>query len=630
MLHEEKDNYIIRLDMFKIGQITEKRRDMKPIRRMSLVWKMTIITTMLLLIPVIVLGVFYLQTYRVTLLRGAESKMETSISQMENNIDGGLREVTDVFSELFYRQEFSYILDGKNQLSDGEMGYYFSTLSKELYNSKQLYDNKYGEIGIYSSNSQIVERYHGQRQFYLSELMSKRFYREIETSDDDQLIFGNVRQTEISTSGLETSKLNLAEGEMLVLPVYRKVYSLNTNEMVGVVEIDISIPKLAGKSTLGNEEGDAASILLDQKKGLLFDTKRYSENLEKAMIDAVQGEKGSSECSYQGQSFFVTYKTCEKTGLILMSVVPKAPVNAALFYKGLLILGLTVVCLFLLAGLTYYIMNNVLKRMVVLDHMMSQVGNGDFKVQMPVEDSTDDELTRITRTFNWMASQLDQVLEERVQNEKTKKDAELRALQAQINPHFLYNTLENMRMQCEIGEFDFMGDSLSALGDLFRYSISWGSNEAPFSKEWKNMNDYLYIMQMRFGDELECTVECGEGLSELTVPKMMLQPLVENSFNHGFKDKLPPWKLWINARLKEDMVEIVIMDNGSGIEQGRMERLQKSLRTNQPFRNEEKKRYSIGVTNVKQRIEMLCKEGSTLKIENMDQEGTRITINIIL
>lgn len=605
---------------------------MKTIRRMSLVWKMTVITTLLLLIPVIVLGVFYMQTFKVSLMRTESDKMDTALTQMKSNIDGSLREVTDVFNDLFNRQEFSYILDGKSQPTDGEMGYYISSLLKSLYNSKQLYDNKYSEIGIYSSNRELVERYHGQKQFYLSELMSKPYYREIEKkgTTEDRLIFGSVRQTEISTSKFDVSRLNMAAGEMMILPVYRKVDSLNTNEMVGVVEIDISVSKLAGKTFLDNQEEDAASILLDQEKNVLFNTKQYPDGLEQKLSAAAGKSEGNTECRYGGKSYLVSYRTDERTGLIMAAAVPKEAVNMALLRRGMMIVGLTVVCLFLLALLTYYIMNNVLKRMVVLDHMMSKVGKGDFKVQVPAKESADDELARIIRTFNWMASQLDQVLEERVQNEKTKKDAELRALQAQINPHFLYNTLENMRMQCEIGEFDNMGDSLSALGDLFRYSISWGSNEAPFVKEWKNMQDYLYIMQMRFGDELECILECEDGLDEIEVPKMMLQPLVENSFNHGFKDKLPPWKLWVKAGIEDDILKIVITDNGAGIEKERMERLQKSLSTNQPFRNEEKKRYSIGVTNVKQRIEMLCSEGSTLKIENVKPEGTQITINIIL
>lgn len=605
---------------------------MKTIRRMSLVWKMTVITTLLLLIPVIVLGVFYMQTFKVSLMRTESDKMDTALTQMKSNIDGSLREVTDVFNDLFNRQEFSYILDGKSQPTDGEMGYYISSLLKSLYNSKQLYDNKYSEIGIYSSNRELVERYHGQKQFYLSELMSKPYYREIEKkgTTEDRLIFGSVRQTEISTSKFDVSRLNMAAGEMMILPVYRKVDSLNTNEMVGVVEIDISVSKLAGKTFLDNQEEDAASILLDQEKNVLFNTKQYPDGLEQKLSAAAGKSEGNTECRYGGKSYLVSYRTDERTGLIMAAAVPKEAVNMALLRRGMMIVGLTVVCLFLLALLTYYIMNNVLKRMVVLDHMMSKVGKGDFKVQVPAKESADDELARIIRTFNWMASQLDQVLEERVQNEKTKKDAELRALQAQINPHFLYNTLENMRMQCEIGEFDNMGDSLSALGDLFRYSISWGSNEAPFAKEWKNMQDYLYIMQMRFGDELECILECEDGLDEIEVPKMMLQPLVENSFNHGFKDKLPPWKLWVKAGIEDDILKIVITDNGAGIEKERMERLQKSLSTNQPFRNEEKKRYSIGVTNVKQRIEMLCSEGSTLKIENVKPEGTQITINIIL
>jgi len=226
-----------------------------------------------------------------------------------------------------------------------------------------------------------------------------------------------------------------------------------------------------------------------------------------------------------------------------------------------------------------------------------------------------------------MASHLQAVINSAVEKEQAQKAAELSALQAQINPHFLYNTLENMRMQCEIDGYYAIGDSLAALGDLFRYSIKWGSNEVPFRLEWDNLKNYISIMNMRYQEDLKCIMEIGEGVGDVMVPKMLLQPLVENSFSHGFKQVLPPWLIVIRAFRKRDMLVIMIEDNGSGIEQERLLEIRQCLKNDTPLRGEKKKR-SIGLINVKQRLLHICRGGAEIFIDSQPDRGVKIVIEI--
>lgn len=601
---------------------------MKPIKKLSMVWKVTLMMTLLLIIPIAALCAFYIQTFRVSLTKEAHNNMQSALFRMDTNIDNSINQAVSILDELGYRQELPYFLDAKNVLSSKEINYYISNVQSEMFNIKYIYSGKFSNIGIYSSNEQIAPQKAREFHFYMSDLKNKTYYKEI-MKNSSVTVYGKIRIMDMRSNTLETKDLNIQETGSLVLPIYRKIYSLTTNELVGVVELDIEIPKLVDKQTLENENDHIAKLLLTPEKTMLMDTGKYTKDIESQIKKAIKGKEGTTEFQYKHKSYMLSYESFDQTGVVKAVVFEKEDMMKYVQDKAVKIVIITLVCLLLLVMITYYIMNNMLKRLVVLDQMMGKVGEGDFKVEIPEDGENEDEVSRITKTFNKMASRLEQVMNEKVEGEKTKKDAELRALQAQINPHFLYNTLENMRMQCEVDGCDSISESLSVLGELFRYSVSWEGNEVPFELEWKNLKAYLHIMQMRF-DGLCCNLSLAEGVGSIIVPKLILQPLVENSFNHGFQNKLSVWELNVRAYREDEKLIIWIEDNGTGIEKERMKRLQNCLTENKSFRSEEKQRTSIGVINVKQRIEMLCKEGSRLQIENREPEGIQIKIEIAI
>lgn len=595
-------------------------------KQLSMVWKVTIMMTLLLLIPVAALCAFYIQTFQRSLTKEAHNDMQSALLRMETNIDNSITQSVSILEEFVYRQELAYFLDENNELSAKEINYYVSSVQSELMNIKYTYAGKFNNIGIYSSNKQIPEEKASLFHFYLEDLKEKPYYSEV-VDGKELIIYGKIRIRDMRSSTLKTNTLNIQDTGSLILPVYRKVVNLNTGELSGIVELDIEVAKLADKQALENEGNTIAKVLLTPEKTILFDTGKYGEELEETLSDIIVDKSGTNEFVYQDQKYLIRYDTCKTTGLLKAVIMPTEDMMQYVKDKIIQMIFITLVCLAILVMITYYIMNNMLKRLVVLDQMMGKVGQGEFKVEISENEKYEDEVSRITKTFNTMASRLEQVMDEKIEGEKTKKDAELRALQAQINPHFLYNTLENLRMQCEVDGYEAIGESLSVLGELFRYSMSWEGNEVPFEMEWKNLKGYLHIMGMRF-EHLSCELTMVDGVEDVVVPKLILQPLVENSFNHGFRNKLPPWKIVVRVGQEADKLIIMIEDNGEGIEEERMIRLQECLAENKPFRSTEKQRPSIGVINVKQRIDMLCKAGSGLEIRQGEHGGISIKIQI--
>ena len=594
-------------------------------KKSSIIRSLSIIMVLIISVPIIVVCALFTQTFLSEQRNEMEEKVSNAMAEMQYNIGSSLDEVDAVLDELLFTQEFSYFLDRKNVLTEQEKNHYISSLERERINRKYVYKNKYDTMGIYSENQQIGEQGISW-QFYMADLREKDYYSEIENSPDERLV-GEIRSIDLNAHEANTAKLNLRAYGTPILPVYQKIRNINSGELVGVIELDIPVVRIVGQDQLLSE--DINYIVLDDEKNVLLSTQNIEDAFFEELNTLLDGEPMMKTMGFGPNSYSVSYQIHDKTNLHLIAVASNRENFISIQEQLVKIVIVTLFCIIMMTVFIRKIINNVLRRLVVLDDRMQRVGHGDFNVMIQEDRKTEDEVTRITNSFNIMSQSIQLMIEERVEHEKNKKEAELRALQAQINPHFLYNTLDNMRMQCEADEYYQINDGLVALGSLFHYSIGWGSHEVPFELEWKNLKSYLSIMQMRFYENTEINLECEEGIEHIIVPKLILQPLVENSFNHGFKEKLPPWKLSVRAFKDENCLHIVVKDNGKGISKERMAELQISLDTNQPLKSVDLNKPSIGVTNVKQRIEEMCETKSSFTIQSENGQGTEIIIKIV-
>ncbi|MDU0927104.1 MAG: histidine kinase [Hungatella hathewayi] len=593
---------------------------MRWMKNRGVITKITWMIAVVLIIPIAVVGIFYYNSYKKTLLKDAGIQMERELEGLKTTMDNNLDAIHAVINELSYRQEFAYYLDGKNILSERERQHYASGMEEELINIRYLYPNLFYQIVVYGDNESLD--LNNDWQFSMDILKKKAYYDEILHSDSD-LVYGSVRKADFLISTLDVDNLNIVKDGKLILPVYLKIRNLSTKDVVGILEVDMSVEKLAG-NLFQKQDRDTDYLIFDRDGTLLHQTGTYeTADFEQCLFKENEGKESVSVAE---EPYLLTYSRSNRCGLI--NVVLKSRKGVLEFASEMMlrVVVVAIVCGACVIGLTYLLLKRMLKRLVVLDDMMSQVESGHFDFAIR-EEGPDDEITRIIRRFNQMASHLQAVINSAVEKEQAQKAAELSALQAQINPHFLYNTLENMRMQCEIDGYYAIGDSLAALGDLFRYSIKWGSNEVPFRLEWDNLKNYISIMNMRYQEDLKCIMEIGEGVGDVMVPKMLLQPLVENSFSHGFKQVLPPWLIVIRAFRKRDMLVIMIEDNGSGIEQERLLEIRQCLKNDTPLRGEKKKR-SIGLINVKQRLLHICRGGAEIFIDSQPDRGVKIVIEI--
>lgn len=256
-----------------------------------------------------------------------------------------------------------------------------------------------------------------------------------------------------------------------------------------------------------------------------------------------------------------------------------------------------------------------------LQENMKQVERGNFDVQAEVSSSI--ELSNLSRTFNFMVKQIKELLSQIVQEQETKRKLEINALQSQINPHFLYNTLDSIVWMAEGKKSEEVVLMTSALAKLLRSSISNGQELVPIRTEIEHISNYLTIQRMRYKHKLEFYISAPSDLQHFLTLKLLLQPLVENAIYHGIKNKEGTGIVSISVERKENCILFVVRDNGVGMNR---ETLQNILQDKGVTRDGR----GLGIYNVHKRIQLYFGPEYGLRYESELGEGTTVKVWIPL
>lgn len=249
---------------------------------------------------------------------------------------------------------------------------------------------------------------------------------------------------------------------------------------------------------------------------------------------------------------------------------------------------------------------------------LEQVEKGNFDVKLNIQSS--DEFETIGNTFNIMLGSIKHLISRHQELARENTLATVQALESQFNPHFLFNTLESIRYMIKF-EPKTAEKMIVSLSRLLRYSIQQGEETATLKEEAGFADRYLQIMLYRYGERLKYRIDVDEGVKDIEVPRMILQPIVENSIKYGFGDE-ENLEITITAGIKEGELEIVVRDDGKGIEEELLENLKENL-THRHNRSEH-----IGLYNVHRRVHLLYGGKYGAYIESVPEKGTAVKLII--
>jgi two-component system sensor histidine kinase YesM len=293
----------------------------------------------------------------------------------------------------------------------------------------------------------------------------------------------------------------------------------------------------------------------------------------------------------------------------------------AITYETWLVYGLTtlilLIAVIILAGI---ISKEITKPIRLLKDSMGLVEQGEF-AKASVEEIANNELGSLTNSFNEMTERIASLMKQNTIEQRERRKSEMRALQAQINPHFLYNTLDSIVWMSEANRNDEAIEMTSALAKLFRQAISDEKEEIFIREEKEYVKNYLTIQQMRYKDKLDYSIEIDPEIENFKIIKFVLQPLVENAIYHGLKYKKEKGHLEIKGYRVGDIAFIEVSDNGVGM----------TTETLSEIFEEKKadfKKSGVGITNVQKRLQLYYGESFGLRVESKPGGGTKVTVTI--
>ena len=332
-------------------------------------------------------------------------------------------------------------------------------------------------------------------------------------------------------------------------------------------------------------------------------------------------EKGENDhIIYNG--YYVFYSKTAKNGNVVYYMLPRSNWSSELQNVRLVTLVLGLALLLGLFPLFMLVTTIISKPLNKLNLSMQKFQKGDFDQKLEV--SSYDEIGEVTECYNQMVKEIKELIDTNYVMVLRERQSELDALQAQINPHFLYNALDSLYWQAINANSDKLAEDIFSLSQLFRLLLSQGQSMVPLAKEKDLIYHYLQIQKMRFEKKLNFTINIEEDILEYRIPKLIIQPFVENAIVHGLERKGEKGSIEINGRLNQDYIQIEIKDNGIGMTE---EQLAKVF-------DEETKEYSsqrigrFAIRNIKERLHIKYHSDFKLEIQSKYGMGTIVTLQI--
>lgn len=348
----------------------------------------------------------------------------------------------------------------------------------------------------------------------------------------------------------------------------------------------------------------------------------FTEMLAKVEDTSVAGSLYLSE--WGEQHWALSYLPVKEIGGGMLSVRDVSSQRHSLLLSPGGITVVMLVVMILLAYFTNQIVKHLLRHFYEILRTIRHVQKG--KLDERIEVSTRDEMGELGTQLNRMLDRIQELMQENFNRELLAKNSQIRALQNQINAHFIYNVLESIKMMAEIDEEYTISDSVTSLGKLLRYSMRWVNGNVRVREELEYIRNYLALINLRFDYEIILSVKMPEELLDQEIPKMSLQPIVENAILHGIEDVAEDSTIYIKGMTEGNDCIIEVTDSGKGMNEEQVRLLEEKIAGKLEASGGDG--HGIGLKNVQDRINIAFGQGYGLVIRSKEGCYTKVSIRI--
>ena len=347
----------------------------------------------------------------------------------------------------------------------------------------------------------------------------------------------------------------------------------------------------------------------------------YSNLITENNYEAAKFEDGNHIENFEGDKRLVTVKTVGYTGWKLVAISPMSDVTAGYYEFRIFAIFIMIFAIFILISINMFVSSRIANPIRALEKAVKEFENGVVSLNIPKNGSY--EIQHLAKAIKSMVNQMNLLMENIMIEQEAKRKSELNALQAQINPHFLYNTLDSIIWMIENENYDGSIVMVTALARFFRFSLSKGRNVITVRDELEHARNYLTIQNIRYKNKFSYSIQADEETLYLTSIKLIIQPLIENAIYHGMEYMSGEGDILVKSYKKNEDLYIDIIDNGLGMLQEVADKL-----LTEEVNNQQRKGSGIGLKNVHERIKLYFGVEYGLEIYSEPDEGTIIRIHM--
>jgi two-component system sensor histidine kinase YesM len=587
----------------------------------SLMKKLIITYILIIGIPILIFS-FY------TFDELSENAKQDTINRANYDLSN---EYDSVEKNVYIMRNIINSMEANNEL----LGY----LQGDMQDSKKLIDFKdttYKQlISLQNSNPTIKQINIFTKNANMRELWPT-FYRVDRVTQNDW-----YKKT-IEKNGAEYWNINHYDNDIKINSAYNDeskdlVVSLNKNieypynKLLGISRVTMRskdfFPKMfqedmmkSGQVFFIDKEG--MNIQTDKNSFLMKNSKFAIDKFGEDIKDKLAYEKGQINYNQGKEHYIILYKESPIPNNYLVSVISLNNISQGIKKSRLLLIWNSSLLLIVLSIVVYYATKTILKRLYKIINAVKQVRSGDL---MPsIEVYGNDEVGILAHNFRQMMKTIDVLIKDSINKEIMTKEAELKSLKTQIDSHFLYNTLENIRMMALVEENFLVSDCLASLGDMMRYNMKWNNEFVLLSEEIKHINNYIALMTLRYDFEIILNIDIGKEVLKRPILKFTIQPLVENAVKHGLTEKLRDenGNITISVQTDEAYLYLNVIDEGKGMDSKQVQALQSHIDGNTD------KSFGVGLKNVNDRIRLFYGNQYGIVIEAEEHSYTKMILKL--
>ncbi|MFC4100216.1 sensor histidine kinase [Paenibacillus xanthanilyticus] len=581
-----------------------------PIRRKILLWFIP-----LLIVTITVTGVFAFRIATREIITKMAAEQQATAKQAIDHLDYIAQDAIDISDYLFLTPEIQSLLR-----SDARNNAYVSNqtiidminrlmVTRPYFQFLTIYSDRFAPLQFNNKGLSSALPFEDYRAIYDYDEVLKRPQIEmwsVEVPGRTKTIFyGDMKKKVLLTKVLKNNVTYEPAGILLL----------------GIDETDIRETYTSGTTSLKiaviNTDGMVLSESTGQTVGTPMSELPY-------VNDAASGIK-ELESSIDSSKWVFATMTSKLTGWRVLVVQPRSELleqmNRIMLVTLLIIAATIIVSLYVSWAVAGVITRPI--RRILQSMKKFQKGHFDERVQL----AGMDEIGQLGAGYNIMVGRVRELVDDMYAAQLKQKEAELKVLQSQINPHFLYNTLNTIAWTAEKNGDKVVGEMIYALSAIFTISLSQGRDTIALEDEFKLVEHYLFLQQMRFKDRLSYELELDPQAAEFPIPKLLLQPLVENSVVHGIEPLTDDLGyVHVRASAGDHAIQVEITDNGVGIAPDKQRDMLKGLR--EGGMNPTRSGQSYALYNIGERIRMFYGDGATIDIQSEPGSGTRVCLTL--